>query len=338
MSETRSNADPVQARRASLAYSSTPTIDRIMTHTSQVRLPGKASETPSRWTRWIAAARPKTLPLTLSPVIAGIALAFAETGQLAPLAALCTLLAAMLIQIGTNLHNDAADFERGTDTAERLGPPRATAQGWFSARQVKTAAHLTFALAFLLGLTLIARGGWPILLVGLTSLAAGYAYTSGPRPIAYGPFGEVFVLLFFGMAAVGGSYYLQTLTFGWRPLWLGFALGLPAAAVLLVNNYRDLETDRAAGRRTLCHYLDRPRARILYMLLLLAPVLVLLAADLPGAVWPLLAALPLAAFLSLQLVRGARGEALNAQLARTALFQSLLVVLLIVGFLLPGSR
>lgn len=332
-------AEPILSRSAgsrSRTHSPTPTIDRIMTHTHQVPLPGQAQETTSRLTRWIAAARPKTLPLTLSPVIAGIALAIAETGQLAPMTALCTLLAAMAIQIGTNLHNDAADFERGTDTADRLGPPRATAQGWFSARQVKTAAHLMFALAFLLGLILLARGGWPILIVGLTSIAAGYSYTSGPRPIAYGPFGEVFVLVFFGMAAVGGSYYLQTLAFGWTPLFVGFALGLPAAAVLLVNNYRDLETDREAGRRTLCHYLDRSHARILYALLLLTPAPILLATDLPGATWLLLAALPLAALLSIRLFREASGEALNTQLARTALFQSALVMLLILGFLLPG--
>jgi 1,4-dihydroxy-2-naphthoate octaprenyltransferase len=307
-----------------------------MTHTHQVCLSERAPDSLSRWMRWISAARPKTLPLTLSPVIAGIALAVAETGVLAPVTALCTLLAAMAIQIGANLHNDAVDFERGTDTADRLGPPRATAQGWFSARQVKTAAHLMFALAFLLGTLLLARGGWPILTIGLASLVAGYAYTSGPRPIAYGPFGEIYVLIFFGMAAVGGSHYLQTLAFGWPALLLGGALGLPAAAVLLVNNYRDLESDHAAGRRTLCHYLGRSRARILYALLLLAPFLILLAADLPGRQWPLLAALPLAALLIIRLWRGASGAALNLQLARTALFQSALVVLLIVGFLFPG--
>ncbi len=284
--------------------------------------------------RWISAARPKTLPLTLAPVIAGIALAIAETGTLAPLTALCTLLGAMAIQIGTNLHNDATDFERGMDTAERLGPPRATAQGWFSARQVKNAAHLMFALAFVLGMFLLVRGGLPILVIGLASLVAGYAYTSGPRPIAYGPFGEIYVLLFFGMAAVGGSYYLQALTFGWTPLLTGIALGLPAAAVLLVNNYRDLETDAAAGRRTLCHALGRVRARVLYTLLMLGPIPILMLSGLPGSTWPLLAALPLAIVLSLRLFRGALGLALNDQLARTAQYQIVLVALMVLGFLL----
>ena len=287
---------------------------------------------PPFFTRCILAARPKTLPLTLAPVLAGIALAVAETGQFAFLIALCTLLAAMAIQIGTNLYNDAADFERGTDTPDRLGPQRATAQGWFRASQIKTAAHFMFLLAFLLGMALLQRGGWPIFSIGIASLTAGYAYTAGPRPIAYGPFGELFVLAFFGIVTVVGSHYLQTLVFNWNAVIIGTALGLPAAAVLLVNNYRDLETDRAAGRRTLCHYLDRSRARRLYALLLVAPIFMLFFAPLPGANELLISALPLAVFLIVQLRRSS-GAALNMQLARTALFQLALVLLLILSFL-----
>jgi 1,4-dihydroxy-2-naphthoate polyprenyltransferase len=305
-----------------------------MSDRQEATLSGATPGPAASLARWVLAARPKTLPLTLTPVIAGISLAIAETGAFAPLTALCTLLGAMAIQIGTNLYNDASDFERGTDGPDRLGPQRATAQGWFSARQVKTAAHLMFAFAFLLGVVLLVRGGWPILTIGLASLAAGYSYTGGPRPIAYGPFGEIYVLLFFGMAAVGGSYYLQTLTFDWPALWTGVALGLPAAAVLVVNNYRDLETDQAAGRRTLCHYLGRPRARFLYTALLIGPVPILTSAGLPGATWTLFAAIPLAVMLIVRLFRGAIGEALNLQLARTALYQAALVLLLILGFLL----
>lgn len=282
--------------------------------------------------RWLAAARPRTLLLTVSPVLAGIALAVAETGQLHGGVALATLGAAAAIQIGTNLHNDAADFERGTDTTQRLGPPRATAQGWFSPHQVRLAAHLAFTLALLLGLLLVARGGWPILLLGLASLAAGYAYTSGPRPIAHGPFGELFVVAFFGVAAVAGSHYLQTLTPAVTPLPLGLALGLPAAAVLLLNNYRDLDTDRQAGRRTLCHYLERPRARPLYALLLVGPLPLLVGIGLPGHLWPLLAALPLALGLIGKLYRGAIGVQLNPMLGQTVLFQGALTALLVLGF------
>ncbi|WP_295387454.1 1,4-dihydroxy-2-naphthoate octaprenyltransferase [uncultured Thiodictyon sp.] len=292
---------------------------------------------PSTLGRWVAAARPKTLLLAATPVLAGIALAVAETGHLAPLVAAATLVAAVAIQIGANLHNDAVDFERGTDTPDRLGPPRATAQGWFSARAVRNAAHLAFGLAFLLGVFLVVHGGWPILVVGIASLSGGYAYTSGPRPIAYGPFGEVYVLAFFGLASVAGSNYLQTLTLSGPALLLGLALGLPAAAVLLLNNYRDLETDRAAGRHTLCHVLGRGRARALYALLLLLPLGLMQGAGLPGATWPVLGALPLALILIARLYRGAQGAAINPLLGQTGLYQALLTGLLIGGFALGGQ-
>lgn len=313
---------------------------------SDARYPGQGadgeaistSSPPSRLARWVSASRPKTLLLAVTPVVAGIGLAVAQTDGLDSAVALATLFAAVAIQVGTNLHNDAADFERGTDTAQRLGPPRAAAQGWFSPRQVRAAAHLAFAIALLIGGFLVLRGGWPILLIGLASLACGYAYTSGPRPIAYGPFGEVYVLAFFGVASVVGSHYLQTLAFDRAALLLGAALGLPAAAVLLLNNYRDLETDRLAGRRTLCHYLGRPRARALYAALLLLPLPILQAAGLPGPTWLTLAALPFAASLILRLFRGANGPGINPLLARTALYQAALVVLLLCGFLIaaPG--
>jgi 1,4-dihydroxy-2-naphthoate octaprenyltransferase len=269
-------------------------------------------------------------------VLGGILLALADTGQLASFTALATLLAAAGIQVGTNLHNDAADFERGTDTAERLGPPRASAQGWFTSQQVKRAAHLTFLLSFALGLLLVLRGGWPILLLGLAAIAAGYAYTSGPRPIAYGPYGELYVLCFFGIAAVAGTYYLQTLTLTASAITLGIAMGLPAAAVLLLNNYRDFDTDRAAGRRTLCHVIGRPAARVLYVALLIVPVAMLLLGGLPGWTWPVLLALPLAVRLGLRLWHGAKGPALNAMLGQTALYQMALVLLYGFGILLAA--
>ncbi len=281
--------------------------------------------------RWLAAARPRTLPLTVTPVLAGIGLAAHETGQIAVLTGVATLLAAVAIQVGTNLHNDATDYERGTDTHERLGPARATAQGWFSALQVKRAAHLAFGVATLIGLGLVWRGGWPILAIGLASLAGGYAYTGGPRPIAYGPLGEVYVLLFFGILAVTGTYYLQALALDWTALALGVALGLPAAAVLLLNNYRDLDTDRAAGRRTLCHYLGRTAARRLYATLLLAPVAIILLTLGPATTWPVLLSLPLAGHLIRQLDRGAIGPAINRLLGQTGLFQLGLTLLLLAG-------
>lgn len=299
--------------------------------------PDRAARYGSALARWVAAARPKTLLLAVTPVAAGIALAVTETGTLAPLVAAGTLFAAIAIQIGTNLHNDAADFERGTDTPDRVGPARATAQGWFTPRQVRTAAHLTFGLAFLIGLLLVVHGGWPILVIGVAALVSGYAYTGGPKPIAYGPFGEVYVLVFFGLASVVGSYYLQVLTLDWPAFTLGGALGMPAAAVLLLNNYRDLETDRAAGRRTLCQVLGRARTRVLYVLLLVLPLPLLLGAGLPGATWLTLGALPLGLLLIARLYRGARGAQINPLLGQTSLYQALLTVLLIGGFAVGGS-
>jgi 1,4-dihydroxy-2-naphthoate octaprenyltransferase len=288
-----------------------------------------------RLQRWIEAARPRPLPLAVSPVLAGLFLAIAQSGQLAFFTALATVIAAAGIQIGTNLHNDAADFERGTDTPDRLGPPRAAAQGWFTAAEVKRAAHLVFLTSFLLGLLLVLRGGWPIFTLGVAAIASGYAYTSGPKPIAYGPYGELFVLAFFGIAAVGGTYYLQTLTLSAQAITLGIALGLPAAAVLLLNNYRDFETDRIAGRRTLCHLLGRPAARWVYAVLLLAPIPLLMLGGLPLQGWPLLLALPLAAMLIRQLWL-TEGRALNLLLARTGQYQLALTLLLGLGLLLGG--
>lgn len=292
-----------------------------------------AERHPGRLRRWIDAARPRTLPLALSPVLAGIFLAVAQTGQLALLTALGTLIAAAGIQIGTNLHNDAADFESGTDTPDRLGPPRAAAQGWFTAAEVKRAAHLVFLTSFLLGLLLVVRGGWPIFALGLAAITAGYAYTSGPKPIAYGPYGELFVLAFFGIAAVSGTYYLQTMSLSGSAVILGIALGLPAAAVLLLNNYRDFETDRIAGRRTLCHLLGRDAARMVYAALLLIPIPLLIFGGLPLQGWPLLLALLPAALLIRQLW-GTEGRALNRLLARTGQYQLGLTLLLGLALLL----
>jgi 1,4-dihydroxy-2-naphthoate octaprenyltransferase len=285
---------------------------------------------------WVAATRPKTLLLATSPVVAGVALAAAQTGRLAPLTALLTLLASVAIQAGTNLHNDAADFERGTDTASRLGPPRATAQGWFTPGQVKTAAYLVFALAFAIGILLALRGGWPIVALGLASLAAGYAYTGGPRPISRGPYGEVFVLAFFGVAAVWGSHYLQTLTHGPDAGLVGLALGLPAAAVLLLNNYRDTDTDRAAGRRTLAQVIGAGGVRLLYAVLLIGPFPILCAAGLPGRPVLVLAALPLCWFLIHRLWRARGGAGLNPLLGATGAYQAAIVALLAMGLALPG--
>jgi 1,4-dihydroxy-2-naphthoate octaprenyltransferase len=273
---------------------------------------------------WLLAARPKTLVVTLTPLLVGGTLAYVETGLFHWAPWLTALLAAIAIQIGTNLHNDVSDYERGADTPERLGPRRATAENWLSAAAVHRAAFFCFGLSFLLGIYLVWLGGWPIVLLGLASLLAGYGYTGGPRPIAYTPLGELFVLLFFGLAAVGGTYYLQTLHLSWDAIMAGFAVGLPAAAVLVINNYRDLETDIKAGKRTLTTYIGRVRSRYLYALMILLPLpLALLLNPQPLLRWLPWLSLPMALWLLHQLWHLPIDQRLNALLARTAQYQLL---------------
>lgn len=280
---------------------------------------------------WWLAVRPKTLSLALSPVLVGNSLARAELGSLHWGVTAATLAAALLIQIGTNLYNDAADYERGSDRADRLGPPRVTALGWLTGAQVKRGAAVAFGAAFALGIYLAAVGGWPIVALGLASLAAGYAYTGGAKPIAYTASGELFVFLFFGLFAATGSHYLQTLTLSGTAAAAGAALGLLAAAVLTVNNYRDLEMDHRAGRLTLCQRLGRKRSRWFYAMLLLAPFLLLLhPATLP---WALLPALPFALLLIHRIHHQPPGAGLNRLLAATARFQLGFGVLLSAGYL-----
>ena len=284
---------------------------------------------------WLLAIRPKTLGISVVPVLVGSALAWADQANLQWLPALAALFAAILIQIGTNLHNDAADFERGADTADRLGPPRATAEGWFSAGQVKQAALASFCAAFLIGIYLVWIGGWPIVAIGLLSLLAGYAYTGGPRPIAYSATGELFVFIFFGLLAVCGSYYLQTGRVTLDSVLCAIAIGMPAAAVLLVNNYRDLETDRQANKLTLTHYLGRERARQLYVLLLLLPFALPVAFNHQrDGSWLVVLALPFALWLLQRFFRETPGPGFNTLLANTAKLQLLFGALLSIGLIL----
>ena len=287
---------------------------------------------PSAWHAWWLAARPKTLTVSLSPVLVGTMLAYAERSSIELWPALVAALAAMLIQIGTNLHNDVSDHERGADGPDRAGPPRATAMGWLSAASVRRAAWLAFGAAFLLGTALVARGGWPIMLIGLLSLLAGWAYTGGPRPIAYTPLGELFVIAFFGGAAVGGSHYLQTLTTSLPALLAALMLGLFGAAVISVNNTRDLATDARVGKNTLAVILGRRSMNGVYLLELLLPYLLLplLAVLLGKGAWMALPALSVGMALALwrRFVGMRAGAAFNELLGQTARLQAVFAVLL----------
>ncbi|MDR3367791.1 1,4-dihydroxy-2-naphthoate polyprenyltransferase [Rhodoferax sp.] len=285
---------------------------------------------------WWTAIRPRTLSMAATPVVLGSALAWAD--QAAPLwpVFLATLLCALLIQIGTNLHNDVADFERGADRPDRLGPLRVTVAGWATPQSVHRVAALSFALAFMLGAYLVQQGGWPILAIGVASLIAGWAYLGGAHPISHSALGEVFVLVFFGMLAVVGSHWLQSGNTA-PAAWLsGAVVGLPAAAVLLVNNYRDREADQRQGRHTLAARLgDRGAERAYATMVLLPFALVLGVAWVahPGALLSLLA-LPYALTLIPRLHRQASGAQLNGLLGATAKLGLWLGLLLAMGVFL----
>jgi 1,4-dihydroxy-2-naphthoate polyprenyltransferase len=287
---------------------------------------------------WLMAARPRTLPAAVAPVLVGTALAATE-GTFKWLTFVAAMLGALFIQVGTNLSNDYSDARRGADTEDRLGPVRVTAGGLVPPRQVLVATYVAFGLAVLAGVYLIVTAGWELLLVGAASILAGVLYTGGPRPYGYEGLGEVFVFLFFGVVAVTGSYFAQVEKLTWEAFVLAVPVGLLAAAILVVNNIRDLETDRRAGKRTLAVRLGRARARglygiMVYVAFLTAPLPWLLGSNDLSA-WLLLpwAALPLAVPV-VRIVRNrSDGPSLNGALARTGMLQLVFCALLSAGIL-----
>src|SRR5712691_755341 len=263
---------------------------------------------------WIMAARVRTLPAAVAPVLVGTAFA-GFYHVFGPLRFVAALLGAIFIQVGTNLSNDYSDARRGADTEDRLGPVRVTAGGLVPPRQVLVATRVSFGVAVLAGAYLTAIAGWQLLAVGAASILAGVLYTGGPRPYGYEGLGELFVFLFFGVVAVTGSYYVQVQELPWQAFALAVPVGLLAAAILVVNNVRDLETDRRAGKRTLAVRLGRTRTRTLYVAMLSCAFL---AAPLPWLLgsmtaWLLLpwATIPLAARLAATVRTRTDGPALN---------------------------
>lgn len=215
---------------------------------------------------WWAAVRPNTLWAGATPVFVGSALAFADQSfALGP--ALGALIGALLIQIGTNLFNDYEDYRKGADTEARLGPARATQKGWLSPSEILQGVKVSLALAFLVGIYLVWVGGWPIVALGLASLVCALAYTGGPFPLAYLGLGDVFVMAFFGVGAVCGTYYLQSLQLTVDALVASVAVGALATAILVVNNLRDRHTDKLAGKRTLAVRLGARFSRVQFILL-----------------------------------------------------------------------
>jgi 1,4-dihydroxy-2-naphthoate octaprenyltransferase len=296
--------------------------------------PSENAASPGGCQRWWIGARPRTLSMALAPVLVGASIAWGE-GVAPRLAAFAlTSLCAVLIQVGTNLLNDVSDFERGNDRVDRVGPTRITAAGWATPREVKVAAAVVFGLALLCGAALVWLGGPAIFVLGLLSLLFAWGYSGGSHPVSHGPWGEVCVLLFFGLAAVCGSYYLQAGQWSLATLPAGLAMGSLAAAVLLLNNYRDLAADAAAGRHTLAAVLGPARARRLYAVLLLLPLAFPLWLALhTGFARVALTTMVMAPLVLSLIVRMHRrqGPALNPVLGQTALAQ------LAFGLLLAGT-
>lgn len=282
---------------------------------------------------WLLAIRPKTLSAAVVPVMMGSALAAHEPPGVTWWVTGCAIAGALLIQIATNLINDALDFKRGADTYRRLGPVRVTQSGLISAESVMRAASFCLFAAALFGIPLVYRGGWPLLVIGLTSILAAYAYTGGPFPLAYHGMGELFVMLFFGLVAVGGTFYVHSQQLTRAALLAGVAAGSLAVVLLVINNLRDVEGDARSGKRTLAVRFGKGFARVEVALFASLPfAAVALIATMENHAWLLitLLALPLAIVLVLLTFRS-QGAALNRCLALAGLLQWAVGVLFVTG-------
>lgn len=299
-----------------------------MTDASRSRVGASRSE---RALMWIRGARPRTLFISLAPILVGWAYGATLTPRVAVWPVLAAAMSALFIQIATNLANDAADGARGGDGPGRLGPERLTGAGLMPAASVAAGALTATLVATLFGVIAIWSGGWPILAIGVAALLAGWAYSFGPRPISASPYGEIFVVLFFGVAAVIGTVWLAAGRVDGTALALGVAIGLPAAAVLTVNNHRDRAEDARIGRRTLAILLGEKGAVALYAAELLAASLVaagaLLPLSAPGAALVGASALGVLA-LTRRLAATPVGRAVSLRLVDTARFQAVLAVLI----------
>jgi 1,4-dihydroxy-2-naphthoate polyprenyltransferase len=290
---------------------------------------------------WLMAARPRTLPAAIAPVLVGTAAAIEQHGDLRRVGAfIAALIGSIFIQIGTNLANDYSDAKRGADTVERLGPVRVTAAGLVAPQRVLVATWLAFGIAVAAGIYLATVAGWVIIAVGAASIAAGILYTGGPRPYGYAGLGELFVFLFFGLVAVNGSYYVQLERLEWVPFGLSVAVGCLATAILVVNNVRDIDTDRRADKRTLAVRLGREPARRLYLALIALAylaLLVTLAAN-GGPWWAALGMLsaPLALRPARAVMTRTDGPALNGALAGTGALLGVFSLLVSLGLLIAA--
>jgi 1,4-dihydroxy-2-naphthoate octaprenyltransferase len=284
---------------------------------------------------WVLAIRPKTLPASICPVIVGTALAVADK-EFKILPALAAFVCSLLLQIGVNLANDYFDYIKGIDTSERLGPIRVTYSGLIPAPHVKWAMGITFGLVAVIGIYLVTVGGWPILTVGIASILAALAYSGGPFPLASHGLGDLFVFIFFGLVAVCGTYYVQALQLNIIVLYAAVPVGLLITAILVVNNLRDIMTDRSVGKNTLAVRIGERGARIEFVLLLAGayavPVILVIAGKVSIFALLPLVSLPMAVSLSRTVCRK-EGRVLNKGLAGTARLSLVFSLLFSIGLI-----
>ncbi len=285
---------------------------------------------------WILAARPKTLWAAVAPVVIGAAVAIDDGFMHLPSLA-AALLGAIFIQIGTNFANDLFDFKKAVDTVDRLGPLRVTHAGLVTPVQMRNATIIAFSIAFVIGIYLVYRGGWPIVAIGLLSILFGVLYTGGPYPLGYNGLGDIFVLIFFGPVAVGGTYYVMAQTITAPAILCGIPPGLLSTGILVVNNIRDIRTDAASGKKTLAVRFGRQASEIQYL------VMVVIALMYPVIAFAVTrehayAMIALAAFLPaipvIRLVLHEEGQILNLALAGTGRVLAIYSALFAIGWML----
>ena len=284
---------------------------------------------------WFLALRPKTLTAAIVPILVATALVWAEGQNIIWSVSIFSLLAAIFIQVGTNLVNDAVDFAKGADTSERLGPQRVTQSGLLSGQKVMWGAAFCFFLAMLFGLPLVFKGGWPIFLIGIVSVIMGYAYTAGPFPLAYRGLGDLFVVLFFGLIAVGGVYYLHTDQYGWRAIVAGLQVGFLATVLIAINNLRDIEQDKKVNKLTLAVRLGQRYSKIEIILLFFFTFGLgtywIYHGFIAAGLLPLVT-LPLARRLIRDIIKHPPGIIYNQFLAKAALIQIIFGISIAIGF------
>lgn len=290
----------------------------------------------SKFESWILASRPKTLPAAVMPVFVGTSIAIYDN-VFVPTAAIIALVCSLLIQIGTNFINDLFDYLKGTDKKDRVGPTRVLAAGLVSVKEMKLWINIVFGTAFILGLYLVYLGGLFVLLIGILSLLAGYAYTAGPYPLAYNGLGDIFVFVFFGFVGTIGTYYVQANEITMLVFWSSIPVGALVTNILVVNNYRDIEEDRIAGKRTLAVKFGSKFARLQYVLFMILSYTILIVVYFTYK-QSLFVFLPLITLpLSIKLIRmiyRLTGKELNKTLELTAKLSAIYGILFAVGILL----